>query len=130
MTLVLFMRRDAQRLLDIVAAAGAVAGYIAETGQEQFLSGGLAHDAILRQLTVAGEAAFKISAELQDRHAEIPWRKIIGFRHRVVHDYFGIDLDAVWRIATVELPRLHADVIAILAEEFPEGPSGQGAVSK
>ncbi|MSV31922.1 MAG: DUF86 domain-containing protein [Bryobacterales bacterium] len=60
----------------------------------------------------------------------MPWREIIGFRHRVVHDYFGIDLDAVWRIATVELPRLHADVIAILAEEFPEGPSGQGAVSK
>lgn len=124
MTRVSSMRRDALRLMDIVEAARTVAGYVAEIGQEQFLSGGLARDAILRQLTVAGEAAFKISGGLQDRHPEIPWPKIIGFRHRVVHDYFGIDLDAVWKIATVELPLLRAQVIAILAAEFPEEPYG------
>ncbi|MFN0103166.1 MAG: DUF86 domain-containing protein [Bryobacteraceae bacterium] len=118
------MRRDGLRLLDIVEAAETVAGYVAEIREEQFLSGGLARDAILRQLMVAGEAAFKISAALQDRHDEIPRRKIIGFRHRVVHDYFGIDLDAVWKIATVELPLLREQAIAVLAAEFPEEPYG------
>ena len=41
-----------------------------------------------------------------------------------MHDYFGIDMDAVWKIATVELPLLRAQVIAILAAEFPEEPYG------
>ena len=45
---------------------------------------------------------------------------IAGFRHRVVHDYFGVDLDAVWIIATREVPLLRAAVIKILASDFPE----------
>ncbi len=113
------MRRDALRLQDIVEAADALAGYLQDLSQEQFLAGGLAQDAILRQLTVAGEAAFKVSPELRERHPEVPWMKIAGFRHRVVHDYFGLDLDAVWIIATREVPVLRAQVITILAAEFP-----------
>lgn len=120
MTRVLSMRRDAQRLLDIVAATAIVAGYLAEIERERFVSGGLAQDAILRQLMVAGEAAFRISAMMKDRHPEIPWVKIVGFRHRIVHDYFGIDMDAVWKIATEEMPLLRGQVIAILTAEFPE----------
>ena len=118
------MRRDGLRLLDIVEAAGAVAGYLAGTTKHQFLAGGLAQDAILRQLIVTGEAAYKISTTLQQSHAEIPWQKIAGFRHRVIHDYFGIDLDAVWRIASVELPILRAQILALLASEFPEESDG------
>lgn len=101
------MRRDALRLQDIVEAADALG------------SGGLVQDAILRQLTVAGEAALKLSPELRERHTEVPWMKVAGFRHRVVHDYFGLDLDAVWIIATHEIPILRSQVIAILATCFP-----------
>lgn len=114
------MRRDALRLLDIVEAADVLAGYLQSLSQETFLAGGLAQDAILRQLTVVGEAAFKTTAELRERHPQVPWRMIAGFRHRVVHDYFGLDLDAVWIIATREIPVLRAAVIAILANEFPD----------
>ena len=55
------MRRDALRRQDIVEAADALAGYLQDRSQEQFVAGGLAQDAILPQLTVAGEAAFKVS---------------------------------------------------------------------
>ena len=68
--------------------------------------GGLAQDAILRQLTVVGEAAYKVSRGIRARHPEVLWAQIAGLRHRVVHDYFGIDLDAIWHFATVELPVL------------------------
>ena len=113
------MRRDGLRLRDIVEAAGTVADYLAGVTQEQFFAPGLIQDAILRQLIVAGEAAYKTSPEFQQRHPEIPWQKIAGFRHRAVHDYFGIDLDAVWRIATVELPLLRSGVLSVIAAEFP-----------
>jgi len=118
------MRRDAQRLLDIIEATATVARYVQDLGKDEFLSGDLARDAILRQLTVAGEAAYKVSRELKARHPEIPWSQIAGFRHRVVHDYFGIDLDAVWKIATVELPLLGAQASVVLAAEVPEETHG------
>ena len=101
------------------------ADYLAGVTQEQFFAPGLIQDAILRQLIVAGEAAYKTSPEFQQWHPEIPWQKIAGFRHRAVHDYFGIDLDAVWRIATVELPLLRSQVLSVIAAEFPLASDGQ-----
>ena len=111
------MRRDAQRLADIVQAAEIAQAYIDGVTREQFFAGGLLQDAVLRQLTILGEAAFKTSVELQQRHPTIPWSKIVGFRHRLVHDYFGLDLDAVWQIASSELPILKREISGILAEE-------------
>ena len=118
------MRRDAQRLQDIVVAAEAAAAYLRQIGKDEFLAGGLSHDAILRQLTVAGEAAYKVSRGIRARHPEVPWGEIASFRHRVVHDYFGLDLGAVWQFATVELPLLREQAIAIIAVEFSEEADG------
>ena len=118
------MRRDAQRLLDIVEATAVVARYLQNLNKDHFLAGGLVQDAILRQLTVVGEAAYKISRNLKARHPEIPWHQIAGFRHRLVHDYFGIDLDAVWKIATTELPLLAEQATIVLGTEFPEESNG------
>ena len=105
-------------------AADAVAAYLQQIGRDDFLAGGLAHDAILRQMTVAGEAAYKVSRGIRSRHPEVPWGQIAGFRHRVVHDYFGLDLVATWQFATVELPLLREQAIAIIAVEFPEEADG------
>jgi uncharacterized protein with HEPN domain len=62
--------------------------------------------AIAHLLQTIGEAARRVSRELQQQHAEIPWSAIIGMRHKVVHDYMGIDEDVVWRTAREEVPRL------------------------
>ena len=104
--------------------ADVVAGYVKQISRDDFVSGGLVHDAILRQLTVAGEAAYKVSRGLRARHPEVPWAQIAGFRHRVVHDYFGLDLGAVWRFAAVELPVLKDQAIAIISVEFQEESDG------
>ena len=77
-------------------------------------------DAILRQMIVVGEAAYKVSREIKGGNREIPWEQIAGFRHRVVHDYFGLDMDAVWHIATIELPLLRVQLIDVLASDFPD----------
>ncbi len=84
------MRRDAQRLADIVQAAEIAQAYIDGVTREQFFAGGLLQDAVLRQLTILGEAAFKTSVELQQRHPTIPWSKIVGFRHRMMQRTCGL----------------------------------------
>ena len=64
--------------------------------------------ALAHLLQTIGEAARRVSRELQAQHPEIPWAAIIGMRHKVVHDYMGVDEDVVWRTARDEVPRLHA----------------------
>ena len=62
--------------------------------------------AVAHLLQTIGEAARRVSRELQGQHPEIPWAAIVGMRHKVVHDYMGIDEDVVWRTARDEVPRL------------------------
>lgn len=62
--------------------------------------------AVTHLLQTIGEAARRISPEFTYAHPEIPWRAIIGMRHRVVHDYLYVDLDIVWDVATQDLADL------------------------
>ena len=55
-----------------------------------------------------GEAARRVSREYQDSHPVLPWPAIVGMRHKVVHDYLDVDLDLVWEVVTLEVPRLIA----------------------
>jgi len=53
-----------------------------------------------------GESARRVSLEYQTAHPEVPWHRIIGMRHKLVHDYLDVDTNIVWDVATVELPLL------------------------
>ena len=53
-----------------------------------------------------GEAAAHVSAAFCEQHAEVPWQNIVGMRHKLIHDYFEIDLDVVWRAAKDDAPEL------------------------
>jgi uncharacterized protein with HEPN domain len=64
--------------------------------------------ALAHLLQTIGEAARRISRDLQAQHLEIPWAAVIGMRHKVVHDYMGVDEDVVWRTTREEVPRLRA----------------------
>lgn len=79
--------------------------------------------ALVRALQVIGEAAWRVSDSFQQTHASLPWKKIAGFRHRVVHDYFDVDYDIVWRIATSEMQPL----IDELAPLLPQPPTSPGS---
>ena len=86
---------------------------------------------MLHTLTVIGEAASKVSAALKDRYGEVPWQRVSGVRHRIVHDYSGLDYELLWQVVTVFAPELAEQVAAIFHAEFPDldaaGPdSGRG----
>ena len=80
---------------------------------------------LIKAIEIVGEAAYQVSpatrAELQD----IPWDAIIGMRHRLVHAYFDINLDILWRTVTDELPDLVDVLIPHLAEDDNMGDFGQ-----
>jgi uncharacterized protein with HEPN domain len=82
--------------------------------------------ALVRALQVIGEAAWRTSKEFQAAHPQVPWRQIAGFRQRAVHDYFAIDYDIVWQIATKELSPLIASLSLMLAAP-PSPPKPPGA---
>ncbi|MDN5856258.1 MAG: DUF86 domain-containing protein [Actinomycetia bacterium] len=73
-------------------------------------------------MQVIGEAASRQSAAIIARYPAVPWRQVIGMRHRVVHDYFEIDLDILWHAVSVDVPRLGEEIGPILAE-LPEPES-------
>jgi uncharacterized protein with HEPN domain len=77
----------------------------AEYDQDENLRMALAH-----LIQTLGEAARRVSAAFQQSHPEIPWKQIVGMRHRVVHDYMHVDYDIVWAVVTADLPPLIADL--------------------
>jgi uncharacterized protein with HEPN domain len=98
------MRRDEQRLNDILEALETVSRFIRSKSEAEFLNDEVLRSAVAQQLTVVGEAAARMSTELRQRHGHVPWMDIIGFRNIVVHEYFGIDWPTVWHTATEEAP--------------------------
>jgi uncharacterized protein with HEPN domain len=72
--------------------------------------------ALAHLVQTMGEAARHVSAEFQESNSSIPWSKIVGMRHRVVHDYMHVDYDIVWDVVTRELPSL----IGLLSKIVPE----------
>ena len=67
-------------------------------------------DAVIRQLEILGEAASRVSDETRDSISGIPWPKVIGTRHRLIHGYLSVDLEVVWHTATQHVPRLRSDL--------------------
>jgi uncharacterized protein with HEPN domain len=100
------MWRDEAWLLDMLQACRKALQHAEGLTEQGFHASALYQDAIIRQLTVLGEAAKQISPEFRDAHPEVPWKKIAGFRDVVVHAYFRLDLDQVWRIVQHDLPGL------------------------
>jgi uncharacterized protein with HEPN domain len=72
--------------------------------------------AIVRAIEVIGEAASKVTAETQAASPGIPWSSIVGMRYRLVHGYFDIDLDVVWKTVTVEIPPLQRSLKLLLLQ--------------
>lgn len=68
----------------------------------------------MRAVEIIGEAARLVSSKTRSTHPEVPWRQLVGLRHKVAHDYHGVDLAIVWEVVTAELPLLIESLAAIL----------------
>ncbi len=114
------MQRDGVYLADILSAAADLREFARTASFEDFCSSKTTRYAMLHALTVIGEASSKLTDELKARHADVPWRRISAVRHRIVHDYSGLDYELIWQVVTVFTPELEQSVSAIYGLEFPE----------
>jgi uncharacterized protein with HEPN domain len=76
--------------------------------------------ALVKDIEIIGEAASRVSEALQQTSAEIPWAQIVGMRNRLIHAYFDIDKDTVWKTITEDLPPLIIELEKIIPPEENE----------
>ena len=109
------MRDDRVYLTHILECIEWIESYTRE-GYAAFSASRQIQDAVLRNFEVMGEATKRLSAAVRDARPEVRWRQVAGFRDVLIHDYFGIDLDEVWGVVTINLPVLKQQIKSILQD--------------
>ena len=104
-------------LNDIQTAIERIEHYVQGFDLEAFRDSQLIIDAVIRNFTVIGEAARNIPEEVRVKYDDVPWRAIGSFRNLLVHEYFRVDLEQTWSVIQGRLPKLKAQITAILEQE-------------
>jgi len=109
------MRDPRERLLDMVEAIEKIERYSAK-GRAVFEKEELIQTWIVHHLQIVGEAAGKLGREFQDQHPLISWPQVVAMRNVLVHEYFGVDLEEVWRVVERDLPDLKRKLHILIRE--------------
>lgn len=80
--------------------------YLEGVDYDEFIEESLIQDAVIRNIEIIGEASKRLSKKYTNKHSEIPWKYICGMRDKLIHDYFGVDMDEVWKTATDDIQDL------------------------
>jgi uncharacterized protein with HEPN domain len=89
---------------DIITALKKIEAYTAGITFDFFLENNMAVDAVIRNFEVIGEATKKIPLQIKQKYPEVEWKEASGFRDVLIHDYFGIDVEAVWETIQNNIP--------------------------
>lgn len=106
-------RSDKILLFDIAECCQRIAEYIGGVRKKDFEANYQLQDALVRKLEVIGEAAKGLSDDVRDSNQHVPWQQLMGMRDRMVHQYFRVDLDIVWKTAKKDIPVLERQVTLI-----------------
>lgn len=97
---------DRFRILHMVEAADAIANFVKSRKRDELDSDTMLLFALVRGIEIFGEAAARISATTKAETPELPWPQIVATRNRLIHAYFDIDRDILWKAATEEIPTI------------------------
>lgn len=114
-------RTNLELLGDILESTRRINIYTNGLTYEIFQTDLKTQDAVIRNLEVIGEAVKKISMEFRDQYPSIPWKSMTGVRDRLIHHYFGVDLNIVWNIVVEELSDVVMQITEIVQEHSLSG---------
>lgn len=108
--------KDLVRLQHMLESTNAVLSFIKEKNREDLDTNRLLLSGILRELEILGEAAGKISQQTKDRFPKMPWKQMVGMRNRLIHAYFDVDHDVIWKTITDVLPSFSCMLNKIISD--------------
>ena len=107
------IRDDQVYLAHISDALQQISTYTKGMDDEAFRSNRMVQDAVIRQFEIVGEATKNLSDSFRGNHPIVPWKDLAGFRDKLIHQYFGVDLSTVWRSVVDDVPVLLQEVLKI-----------------
>jgi uncharacterized protein with HEPN domain len=110
------VKDDTVYLQHVFDAINTIQEYLLGVDEDQFKATRLLQDGVIRQIEIVGEAVRHLSKDIRKTYSEIPWQDIAGMRDKLIHDYFGVDIERVWDTAQHDLPVLQEQVIGILRD--------------
>jgi uncharacterized protein with HEPN domain len=120
----MLLNDDLTRLQHVIEAAIEAISYVKDIERDDFEKSRPLQHSVVRCIEIIGEASSPLSAKLRESNPQVPWTDIISMRNRIVHAYFDIDTDIVWKTATEDLPYLLPEIEALaekikLSEQTP-----------
>ena len=114
-------RSDIDLIKDVRVSIERICSYTQDMEYSEFIQDYKTQDAVIRNIEVMGEATKSLSEKTRESNHDIPWKNIAGTRDKLIHDYFGINIDIVWNIAYIELPKL-LPIINTILQKMNEEP--------
>ena len=103
-------------LSDIIDAIGKIEGFTRDISFEEFVEDDMRVFAVVRALEIIGEAAKNVPLEIKTNYPSVPWKEMARTRDKLIHSYFGVDLNVVWRTVNNNLPTLKDQISEILKD--------------
>jgi uncharacterized protein with HEPN domain len=108
-------------LQDISDAVNDIENFVYDMTYEQFVKDRKTLNAVVRSIEVIGEASKNIPPAIKEKNKSLPWRQMAGMRDKLIHAYFGVDKEILWKATTEEIPLLKK-AIAKAIEESEKNP--------
>ena len=91
--------------------------YTKGKSEQEFLDSVETQDAVMRRLSVIGEASKNIPTALREKHSGVDWKAIVGLKNVLVHEYFGIEQEVIWHIIKDDIPNLKSEILKMLKKK-------------